>query len=74
MPTKDPDRLASGTPLITVEPTEVGFAAVEVGTTGDPVSTLHIRNTNGSNLVIGGIDVLAANGGDFASRAPRALH
>ena len=66
MPTKDPDRLASGTPLITVEPTEVGFGAVEVGTTGDPVRTIHIRNTNGTNLVIGGIDTLGANAGDFS--------
>ena len=57
---------AQDTPLITVEPTEVGFGAVEVGTTGDPVRTIYIRNTSGSRLVIGGIDILGANAGDFS--------
>jgi Ca2+-binding RTX toxin-like protein len=57
---------AQETPLITVEPTEVGFGAVEVGTTGDPVRTIYIRNTSGARLVIGGIDILGANAGDFS--------
>jgi Ca2+-binding RTX toxin-like protein len=56
---------AQDNPLITVEPTEVGFGAVEVGTTGDPVRTIYIRNTSGARLEIGGIDILGANAEDF---------
>jgi hypothetical protein len=57
---------AQETPILTVEPTEVGFGAVAVGTTGDPVRTIYIRNTSGARLVIGGIDILGANAGDFS--------
>lgn len=53
-------------PILTVGQTEVGFGAVEVGTTGDPVRTITIRNTSGAQLVLGGIDLLGADAGQFS--------
>ena len=42
-------------PTLTVQPSEVGFGAVEVDTTGDPVQTITIKNTSGGRLTLGGI-------------------
>ena len=58
------------TPILTVNPTEVGFGAVEVGTTGDPVRTITVTNTSGALLTIGGIDILGANAGQFSLVEP----
>jgi Ca2+-binding RTX toxin-like protein len=53
-------------PILTVNETDIGFGAVEVGTTGDPVRTITIRNTTGTEVVLGGINLLGTNAGDFA--------
>lgn len=53
-------------PLIRVNPIDVGFGAVEVGTTGDPVRTITIRNTSGGALTLGGINLLGADAGQFS--------
>jgi hypothetical protein len=55
---------AQDTPLITVEPTEVGIGAVQVGFTDE--RPVYIRNTSGTRLVIGGIEILGDDKGDFS--------
>jgi Ca2+-binding RTX toxin-like protein len=57
-------------PILTVDPTTVGFGAVEVGTTGDPIRTVTIRNTSGTDLVLGGVTLLGADAGQFSILNP----
>lgn len=61
---------AQETPILTVGQTEVGFGAVEVGTTGDPIRTITVRNTSGSRLVLGGVNILGADAGQFSILNP----
>jgi hypothetical protein len=53
-------------PILTVGQTEVGFGAVEVGTTGDPVRTVTIRNTSGAELLLGPVTLLGTDAGQFS--------
>lgn len=53
-------------PVLTVGQTEVGFGAVEVGTTGDPVRTVTVTNTSGTDLVLTGVSILGADAGQFS--------
>jgi len=61
---------AQEAPVLTAGQTEVGFGAVEVGTTGDPVRTITIRNTSGTELVLTGVSILGANAGQFSLVEP----
>jgi Ca2+-binding RTX toxin-like protein len=56
---------AQETNIITVGPLDVGFGAVEVGTTSDPVRTIFIRNTSGALLTINDVSILGTNASDF---------
>jgi hypothetical protein len=61
---------AQETPILTVGQTEVGFGAVEVGTTGDPVRTITIRNTSGGELLLGPVTLLGTDAGQFSVLNP----
>lgn len=57
---------AQEAPVLSVGQTEVGFGAVQVGTTGDPVRTITVTNTSGTELVLSGISILGADAGQFS--------
>jgi Ca2+-binding RTX toxin-like protein len=50
--------------IVTVEPTEVGFGAVEVSANPE-TRTISIKNTGAITLVIGGVDISGTNADDF---------
>ncbi len=53
------------TQTVTVQPSEVGFGAVEVS--ADPETrTISIKNIGATTLVIGGVDISGTNAGDFS--------
>jgi hypothetical protein len=56
--------------LVSVGPVDVGFGAVQVGTTGDPVRTIFIRNTSGGQLTLGPVQLLGADAGQFSILNP----
>jgi Ca2+-binding RTX toxin-like protein len=53
------------TQTITVNPSEVGFGAVEVSANPE-TRTISIKNTGATTLVIGGVDISGTNAGDFS--------
>jgi hypothetical protein len=50
--------------IVTVEPTEVGFGAVEVSANPE-TRTISIKNTGATTLVIGGVDISGTDADDF---------